>query len=202
LYLTKKMKQNFSYITNTCQNLNIYTRLNIPYNTPFIGSYMQDDAQYVNFCINYDYYVAQEPVFKEPLQAQDSQSPIGVDYPVMFLGDFEIHWIHETSAADLLVKYKRRLERSRTTTPLFLWGDNLTLNDHSEGELNILKRQFTKKCLSIYIDKADVAAWKHESMSDRVETLGHGKPLAWNTFDNVCRASDIFLAKCLTFVDI
>lgn len=187
---------NYCFITNTCQNLNLYNYLNIPYNTPFIGSYMQDDEAYVNFCVNYDYYILQVPVFKKSKQDKDTDAY--TDYPVMFLGDFEIHWIHETNETDLLEKYNRRLERSRHTSPVFLWGDNLTLNNHTPRELEVLKKKFLNSPHhTIYLDKNDIPEWAHFTMTDRVPTTGHAKPLAWYTYDKACLASTLYFNRWL-----
>ena len=61
---------------------------------------------------------------------------INTPYPVMYLDDIEIHWIHENDKNTLLEKYYRRIERYKTENPnpLFLLCASDLCNDHTDEE--------------------------------------------------------------------
>jgi ABC-type taurine transport system ATPase subunit len=61
----------------------------------------------------------------------------------MFLGDVEIHWIHECNEKLLMKKYRERLRISRDLEPVFLWSDPEMFNLHSETERNFLLWKFS-----------------------------------------------------------
>jgi hypothetical protein len=64
------------------------------------------------------------------------------EYPVMFLGDIEIHWLHETNIKLLLKKYRERLLESRKLEPVFLWSSPEMFNIHLNGERETLICRF------------------------------------------------------------
>ena len=111
------------------------------YNHPFIGCLFVNDHQYIHFCNSFEYYISLTPRFgppdEESVWALENDSPwykhqhVKTPYPVMYLGDVEIHWIHETDTNVLLETYNRRLERLlRSTHPIvFLWSHYEILND-------------------------------------------------------------------------
>lgn len=157
-----KQCYNKAYISNTCSNIGLY---NGPYNHPFIGSLFVNDEQYIQFCQHFDEYIRITPTFGEPntqsVWAQQNGNQgwykhpsIHPPYPVMYLGDIEIHWIHETECNSLLTKYNRRLQRYYTTnaTPVFLLSCSELLNDHSDHGWT-LSRQFLNIPNSIYIQR-------------------------------------------------
>jgi hypothetical protein len=99
------------------------------------------DEEYVKFCLNFRHYIDVEPVFGIPREnslwtAQNGGGwykhvEITVPYPVMFLEDIEIHWIHEKNEASLLEKYNRRKARfhAEKPYPLFLFSCADSTND-------------------------------------------------------------------------
>ena len=116
-------------------------------------------------CHNYNYYISLTPIFDEPkndsIWCKQNNGPwykhieITPGYPVMFLDDIEIHWIHEHSIDLLLEKYNRRIERYRQKNiePLFLLSMSDLCNDHSEEEYLNLITNFTNIKNSIYLTK-------------------------------------------------
>jgi uncharacterized protein (DUF1919 family) len=97
----------------------------IEYNSPFIASVFANNETYVKFCENYDYYISLEPFFDEPIitKREIFRRGDGKNHPVMFLGDIEIHWSHDTNKTLLLNKFKGRLELSKNLEPIFIWSD-------------------------------------------------------------------------------
>jgi len=139
----------YTLISNSCVSAKIYQLLNpgvnklfVDYTNPFIASWFPEDEQYVRFCEHYDHYTSLEPRFGEPKcfnWYRDTRSYRNLNrklpvYPVMFLGDIEIHWIHETSEKLLMKKYRERLKVSKELEPVFLWSDPEMFNIHSEEE--------------------------------------------------------------------
>ena len=107
------------------------------YNNPFVGSLIVNDMDFIKLCSDFDYYMRLSPKFCPPREdsifAKQSGSPwyrhrlIKVPYPVMYLGDIEVHWIHERSEGVCLEKYNRRRLRYLATKP-----DNYFLLSYSE----------------------------------------------------------------------
>lgn len=179
---------NYSFVSNNCLTVMLYREfLSRPYNTPFIGSYFQCDIQFVKFCKNYDYYIAQEPIFGEPILPFDTTGPITPgSYPTMFLGDIEISWIHETDIDTCRRKYKRRLRRcaEQHATPFFVLGDSLLHQYHSDRDSLI--REFEAIPNSIYVHSCMSSEWKGCDQTDRPRTDGHANPVVWQKPRLVC----------------
>ncbi len=172
---------NFTFITNNCLGgMIIYPRINREFDNPFMGSYIIDDDQYLKLCMNFDYYMSLEPVFSNNKLPMDITSPIKPGtFPVMFLDDIEIHWIHETDEKVCLEKYKRRVERMRKKIPFFIWGDSLLHRPHTDEERLSIIRKFNTLENRIYFNKDSIIEWKDKSFDDRHDYGGHAKPLNW-----------------------
>jgi uncharacterized protein (DUF1919 family) len=157
-----------AYISNTCSNIKMYS---YPYNHPFIGSLFVNDEQYVRFCKNFNQYILKTPVFAEPdkdsVWAKQSgdvwykHPSIEIPYVVMYLGNIEIHWVHEHDEEALLQKYKRRLQRYYDSEPslIFLLSCSELLNDHSD---DTLVKDFLSIPTSYYITKTPSREIFHE----------------------------------------
>lgn len=150
---------NYSYISNSCSAIVLYRYFNKVYDQPFIGSLFVNDEQYVKFCENFDHYIKVEPRFGLPTctstWAQQNISgwyreySVKKPYPVMYLDDIEIHWLHEHSEQELLKKYKRR--RDRLQTPFFFWSISEMFNDHTSHEQKELISRFNRVKNSIFL---------------------------------------------------
>ena len=155
----------FSYISNNCLAQLLYFWESREYDSPFIGSIFLNDFQYVKLCQNYEYYISLKPVLAEPLKdsiwaKQNSgiwykHIEISPGYPVMFLDDIEIHWIHEHDINLLLEKYNRRIQRYKEngSIPIFMLSFSDLCNDHVEDEYVKLINDFTSIENSIYLTK-------------------------------------------------
>jgi len=183
----------YTLISNSCVSAKIYQLLNpgvhksfVDYTNPFIASWFPEDEQYLKFCERYEYYTSLEPRFGEPGTCfnwyRDTRKYVNLsrkitNYPVMFLGDIEIHWIHECNEKLLLKKYTERLRISRELEPVFLWSDPEMFNIHSpEERFSLLYRfcQIPRKTLFLtkYPDEATdkvvfVPEWEGKSQFDR-----------------------------------
>lgn len=178
----------YTFVTNNCLGQSIYNTRKQLYDNPFIGSYIQDDDQFLKLCLNYEYYITCVPVFSKPLQPMDTNYPPipPGSYPVMFLDDIEIHWIHEKDSKHLLQKYQRRLQRSKSKIPFFVWGDALLHRPHTDEEREQLIVQFNSIPNSVYFRKEDISEWKNKSFSDRNNvTTGWARPLNWLNFQKI-----------------
>ena len=177
--------ERYSFITNNCLGDVVCRNLNVEYDNPFIGSYFQDDDQFLKFCSNFKHYISLVPVFKKGFLPIDTNCPsIPPDsFPIMFLDDIEIHWIHETSKEDLLEKYNGRL--SRMKIPFFVWGDSLLHRPHTDDERRDIISEFSKIENSVFFKKEEVEEWKDKSFTDRKENNGWAQPLNWLDFNFV-----------------
>lgn len=171
----------YSFITNNCLGSTIYSKLNKQYDNPFMGSYFQDDKQYLKFCKNFEYYISLKPVFSSPkLPIDTNNSEVPPDsFPVMFLDDIEIHWIHERDHNKCLNNYNRRLHRLKNKIPFFIWGDSLLHRYHLDSKRIELIKEFNAIKNSIYFNKDNIENWKYKSFNDRVVNNGWAQPLKW-----------------------
>jgi uncharacterized protein (DUF1919 family) len=155
IVLKKGGSMNYSLISNSCVSAFIYEAYNpemhsffINYDNPFTSSWFPSDEQYVKLCENYDHYTSLEPSFGNPISL-DWEKNTGSkwhlmvnNYPVMFLGDIEIHWIHEVNIPLLLKKFKGRIDISKDNENLFLWSDFEMFNTHTDKEREDLLNRF------------------------------------------------------------
>ena len=113
---------NLTIISNTCVGQFIMKKKNIfPYNNPFIGSLIPNDLEYIKLINNLEYYINCIPILKDPSKISTfsnqnksvfyKHKDIKLPYPVIFLGDIEIHFIHENNNKICLEKFIRRLNR-------------------------------------------------------------------------------------------
>jgi uncharacterized protein (DUF1919 family) len=146
-----------------------------------MGSYFQDDNQYLKFCKNFEYYISLIPYFSSPKLPIDTNNPeiLPDSFPVMFLGDIEIHWIHEIDEHICLNKYNRRLERLKNKIPFFIWGDSLLHRYHTEDDRIKNIKEFNTIKNSVYFNKDNIKEWRYKSFNDRVINNGWAQPLKW-----------------------
>lgn len=111
-------------ISNTCLGMEIIKLNNIlPYNNPFISTLIPNDLEFILLVNNFEKYINLEPVLGYPKQntlftKQNNgfyykHEAVNPNYPVILLGDIDIHCIHEYDHKYCLNKFKRRLERCR-----------------------------------------------------------------------------------------
>jgi hypothetical protein len=107
-----------TFLNNTCLGHQMFVelKLNKKYNNPFIGSLFVNDYDFIKYCNNLNYYINVIPKFDKGNQNNlwmKSKIAKKGGYPIMYLDEIEIHWIHEKSGEKdkLLEKYNRRNER-------------------------------------------------------------------------------------------
>ena len=136
-----------SFVSNTCIGYMTHQIINkSAYNNPFVGSLIVNDEDFVKLSGNFLYYMRQSPKFGLPnsnsVFAKQSGNCwyqhrlIKKPYPVMYLDDIEIHWIHEKSEEECLEKYNKRRLRYAETKPenYFLLSYSELLNNHDNVE--------------------------------------------------------------------
>lgn len=150
-------------LSNTCVGFFIYRDLlKIQYNNPFIGSLIPNDLQFIEFCNNIDKYINLEPQIGEPdknslfaLQSKNKyyyHPKSNKIYPVIFLGDLEIHFIHETNELKCLQKFNERLKRfkklfNENKKIIALLSFSEFLNEHSNKQ-EIISSFFKNKTIN------------------------------------------------------
>lgn len=136
--------EEFTFFSNTCIGHQMFVLLNSEYTNPFIGTLIVNDFDFVKLCNNLDFYLRKTPRFGQPsvnaLQGNRRISNMG-NYPVMFLDDIEIHWIHDSSELDILEKFNRRCERffeKKRQNLCILSYSQLLVNHNSESISRLL----------------------------------------------------------------
>lgn len=157
-----------TYITNNCGCLSFFFEEQKAYDHPFIGCLFMNDLEYVKLSNNLEYYLSLIPRFSEPNPkskwAEQTGSPwyihkeISIPYPVMYLDDIEIHWIHESNSEELLEKYTRRVQRYKelSPTPVFLLSCADLMNNFSKEERQKLIKDFNGLYLTRHVEDTEV----------------------------------------------
>ena len=109
-YLDKKIYQNkdFVVISDNCWGAELYKRLDVEYNTPFVGLFIYG-PDYINLLKNLDHYLNTELSFKEESKWIDG----ALNYPIGYLEDIEIHFMHYKDENEAYAKWYRRLGRMK-----------------------------------------------------------------------------------------
>ena len=97
---------NFVIISNNCWGAEIYNSVNRKYNTPFVGLFVYGPC-YIKLLENFEFYMSQELKFRE----NSIYQIIKPNYPVGYLIDIEIHFLHYDSEIDAKEKWYRRIKR-------------------------------------------------------------------------------------------
>lgn len=96
----------FVVISNNCWGAEIYKRLGMPYNTPFVGLFIFG-PDYIRLLENLDYYLNCELTFKKESKWIDQS----VKYPIGLLDELEIHFMHYKDDKEARSNWTRRLDR-------------------------------------------------------------------------------------------
>ena len=141
-------------ISNSCVGFNIIKSKKIlPYNNPFIGSLIPNDDDYLKLVNNFYKYIGLPAKLgeakKDSLFAIQNKNiyclhpDIKTPYPIIYLGDIEIHFMHENNEVDCLNKFNYRIERMREIIKnekykiFFTWSFSEFFNDHEDIKKNV-----------------------------------------------------------------
>jgi len=111
-------------ISNTCVGSSVIRHLGIfPYNNPFISTFIPNDEHFNKLANNFIEYINMEPLLGEPSETSIfalqnnskwyKNTSVPIPYPVLYIGDIEIHCIHDRDLNECLNKFMRRLIRTR-----------------------------------------------------------------------------------------
>lgn len=146
-YKTKKKKRlkntDFSLIASNCNGGVILHDLGLRFNTPFINLFLLP-KDFIKLIENFNYYMAMEVV-----EIKDDK----VAYPVGFLGDIRINFMHYNSFEEAKHKWDERKQRINYDNLFFMLAerDGCTLED-------------LRKFDSLHIDRKVV--FTHKKYSD------------------------------------
>lgn len=107
---------NHTFFGNSCVSGWVYYYQELKYGNPFIWHLILDDEGFVKMSKNYDYYINQTPIFIKDDDKNGrylNHHSISKTYPIMRLGDVNIHYIHHTNELEVYDTFCRRLDRSR-----------------------------------------------------------------------------------------
>ena len=141
-------------ISNTCVGQGIIKQKNIyPYNNPFIGSLIPNDYDYIKLVNNFKDYINMIPVLgnvkDDSLFAKQNKckyyihKDIKTPYPIIYLADIEIHFIHENNNEECIKKFLNRLNRLKDIIKnnnykiIFILSFSELINEHNDINLVI-----------------------------------------------------------------
>ena len=156
-------------ISNSCVGQFIIKNKNIfPYNNPFIVSLIPNDDDYLKLINNFDKYIDLPAKLgeakKDSLFAIQNKNiyyihpAIKTSYPIIYLDDIEIHFIHEKNKEDCLNTFTRRMQRMREIITnekykiIFTWSYSEFFNDHEDVQ-KYINEYFSNKLNNLIIDK-------------------------------------------------
>lgn len=96
----------FVIICDNCWGGEIYQRLGLQYNTPFIGLFIFGE-DYLKLLENLDHYLNQKLTFSK----ESKWINHALKYPIGLLDDIEIHFMHYIDEDSAQSNWTRRLER-------------------------------------------------------------------------------------------
>jgi len=99
-------KNNFVIISNNCWGAKLYNRLDLPYNTPFVGLFIMG-PDYLKLLTDLDFYLNKSLFFVK--KSRWISDP--VNYPIGLLDDIEIHFMHYKDKNEAKSKWERRVAR-------------------------------------------------------------------------------------------
>ena len=103
--------KDFVIISNNCWGAEVYNRLGVKYNTPFVGLFIYG-PDYIKLLENFDNYINYELSFIP----QSKWNKSTISYPIGLLNDIEVHFMHYKDENEALSKWNRRLERMKKVT--------------------------------------------------------------------------------------
>lgn len=174
--------KNFSLISNNCIGGITCSDLVQPFNSPTVGCFFYSDC-YLKFCENLKHYLS--------LELEQATSSKYIDsYPYILgkLGDIEIHFIHDSSFAEVKEKWERRKKRVDFDNLFFVMSDRdicdegdierfLRLDDGKSVFFGARKRSNLDNFIHCYNEKGEIttqffAMYRvHEKYFDMVEWL-------------------------------
>tara|TARA_R110002012_G_scaffold220618_1_gene392254 strand:+ start:5341 stop:6084 length:744 start_codon:yes stop_codon:yes gene_type:complete len=108
--LDRKLYKNkdFVVVSNNCWGAEIYKRLGLAYNTPFVGLFIFA-PDYIKLLEQFDSYINCELSFVK----ESKWSNATILYPIGLLNDIEIHFMHYKDNEEALSKWLRRVNRMK-----------------------------------------------------------------------------------------
>ncbi|MFD2244916.1 DUF1919 domain-containing protein [Pontibacter ruber] len=131
IILQKRLKnKDFAIVSNNCWGGGVYQVLRLPYNTPFVGLYINAPC-YIKLLKNFEFYLNCELEFTNASRYGQHQSK---KYPVGFLNnEVEIHFLHYKSEKEAFEKWNRRKKKlPKDINSIFFKFDD---RDHCTPEL-------------------------------------------------------------------
>ena len=137
-----KNKQ-FTLVANDCWGRQVYQGVYVPYQTPFIGLFL-DDIDYLRLLQNFSWYISQKLIFIEKSR-YDRMNKLKNEYPHKFPigllgGDIEIYFLHYKNEEEAFEKWERRKARMCWDNIFFVLKTN-----SPESILTFLSLPFEKK---------------------------------------------------------
>lgn len=168
-----KSSKQICIVSNNCYGTKYYHQNKLQYNSPFIGIFLYSEC-YIKLLENFSKYMKQKP---KPC----SQSKYGdKKYPVMKIGDIEVHCLHDKDIQECIDKWQRRKKRM-----LSLNQCHIKMCDHDKYEDDFGKRfvklRFKKKKLFLskknYFDDKCVVKTKYKTRCPDGYALGKYYPI-------------------------
>ncbi len=99
-------ERDFAIISNNCWGAEIYKRLGLQFNTPFVGLFLYG-SDYLKLLERFEHYLSRD-LRHIPVSKWTGVVP---DYPLGALGDIEIHFLHYRDFREAKLKWERRVAR-------------------------------------------------------------------------------------------
>lgn len=171
--IKKKSSQQICIVSNNCYGTKYYHKNKLQYNSPFIGIFLYSEC-YIKLLKNFSKYMKKKP-------KSCSQSKYGnKKYPVLQIGDIEVHCLHDKDIQECIDKWQRRKKRMSSLNQC-----HIKMCDHDKYEDDFGKRfvrlRFKKKKLFLskknYFDDKCVVKTKYKTRCPDGYALGKYYPI-------------------------
>lgn len=108
----KIVHKDFTIISQNCTGARIYQELGIQYNSPTIGLYFESH-DFIKFIENLEVYLDKELTFDKELSR----------YPIGYLDDIKIHFLHYSNNEEAYLKWNKRKKRINFDRLFFIYTD-------------------------------------------------------------------------------
>lgn len=101
-------KKDFAIISNNCWGGDLYQLFDLPFNSPFIGLFINAPC-FIKLLSNPEHYFKQELRFIT--QSKYTSLNVTKAYPIGVLDDIEVHFLHYKTQQEAADKWTRRVDR-------------------------------------------------------------------------------------------
>ena len=159
--------KNFSIISDDCWGGEIYKELQLPFQTPFVGVYINPE-DYLKLLINLKDYLKEELIFvKSDLIAPGKKNV----FPIAMLKDVKINFMHYEDDIEAYEKWNRRVSRINWDNLFFKIDFNRPEpyghRRYNKNDIDVWNKLSLNKSIAVHVESGIIihSGWKIKNYS-------------------------------------